>query len=332
MTLTRRSFLTRTTATLAAPTLIGSVSATPALAQSASGAPLGGDIQRFRVGGIEVTALWDGYAPLPNAMIAGFEPEAAKAAAHAAYKPYDPQMFSVSINGYLIRSGDRLIAVDTGAPAPMAPTVGRWHQSLALAGVSADQIDTVFLTHAHGDHVGGLADLTTGAQSALLPNAEVVLSEAEWAFTFDDAVLAAVPEAFRENFMASRALLSPYAAARRELAATRETEIAPGVTAVPAPGHTPGHMGLRITDGDDSLLIWGDAIHATAYQFANPDWSVLFDADPAQAAATRAGLLDMAASTRLRVAGMHHDFPSLGYVEHFGSAYRYIGAPGDTAG
>ena len=95
------------------------------------------------------------------------------------------------------------------------------------------------------------------------------------------------------------------------------------------PGHTPGHMGLRIASGGESLLIWGDVIHAPAYQFSQPDWSVAFDADMESARASRHRMLDMAATDRLAVAGMHLDFPAMGYVERQGDAYRYVAAPLD---
>lgn len=330
--LSRRHFLGAVTATAATPFLSASASASAnanadlGSTQVPPGNPL---FHRFQVGEIEVIALSDGFGPLPNGMINGFEIDPARAAARAAYKRFDPETFSVAINGFIIRTGERVVAVDTGAPGAMGPTVGHWHVALASAGISPDDIDTVFLTHAHGDHVGGLADLSGQTPVALLPNAELIMAEAEWEFTFSDEVLAQMPEGFRANFMASRALLSPYAEQRHLLSMTRESEIAPGVTAVPLPGHTPGHMGLRISDGADSLLIWGDTVHATAYQFMHPEWSIVFDADAAMGYETRARLLDMAASERMRVAGMHLDFPALGFVERAQEGYRYITAPSD---
>lgn len=108
-----------------------------------------------------------------------------------------------------------------------------------------------------------------------------------------------------------------------------KTEVAPGVTAIPLPGHTPGHMGLRIESQGKSLLIWGHIIHAPAYQFSHPDWSIAFDADVQGAIASRQRLLDMAAPDDLLVAGMHLDFPALGYVERRADAYRYLAASPD---
>ncbi|WP_341366001.1 MBL fold metallo-hydrolase [Yoonia sp. BS5-3] len=327
MTLSRRHLFTGAAAALAAPAII---SANTAAAQPQQAPILGGDIRRDFVGNIEVIALWDGFAPLPNGIITGFDAGEGAAAAAGAYKHFDAETSKISINGYIIKTADRIIAVDTGAPPAMAPTVGRWQQSLALAGLTPDMIDSVFLTHMHGDHVAGLTDITTGA--ARLPGARLIAAQAEWDFTFSDEVYNALPAAFQPNIDLARGLIQPYRDVFEGIPMQGQTDIAPGVTAIPLPGHTPGHMGLLISDGDEHLLIWGDAVHLPAFQFAHPDWGVIFDADHGAAAQTRKNLLDMAATDRLRVGGMHLDFPSLGYVERSGDSYRYIPAPASYHG
>lgn len=324
--LSRRNLLLSLAAAPVALAMPALLRATPARAEEpAPAGPIPG-LLRHRIGAIEVLSLADGFGQVPTAMIIGLEPRSAVEAAALAYKPHDPTNVTISINAYLIRTGDRLIAVDTGAGGAMGPSLGAWQLSLEAAGIDPAGIDTLFLTHAHTDHVGGMSD---SAGQRLLPNAGLVLAEAEWDFTHDEAVLASLPDQFKGNFLQARAQLAPYAADRDVLPMDRDTEIAPGVTAVPMPGHTPGHMGLRVESEGEQLLIWGDIVHAPAYQFSQPDWSVAFDADIATAISSRRKLLDMAATDRTMVAGMHLDFPALGFVERHAGAFRYVAAPPD---
>lgn len=218
-----------------------------------------------------------------------------------------------------------MIAVDTGAPAAMAPTVAGWAGALAAAGFAPDDIDTVFLTHLHPDHVGGLSDLASGA--AVLPKVQLVAAEADWAFTHDAAIYAALPREVPGVFDLSRAMVAPYDANKALISAG--AEIAPGLTTVAPPGHTPGHLGLRVDSGSESLLIWGDLLHATAFQFARPDWAFAFDTDAALAVATRKATLDMVTADGMMVAGMHLDFPGFGDVEKAGEGFRFLAAPYD---
>ena len=323
MALTRRMLLRSgfaAPAVLALPSLSQAQSAAPAAAARARSA-------RFQVGEIEVFALSDGYLPLPTQMMRGFDASAAEVAARDAYQRFDRDMMRAGVNGYVVRAGGRVIAVDCGTPGLVSDTVGAWRASLAQAGIAPEDIDTIFQTHLHMDHSGGLGEV--GAGDRYLPNAQLIVSEAEWDFTHSDEAYAQAPDLIRTSFELARGLVAPYAEGAERLPMTRETEIAPGLVAVPLPGHTPGHMGLRVSSGGETLLIWADAMHIQAYQFAHPDWSVIVDTDPVEASATRRRLMDMAASDRLRVAGSHLDFPSLGFVERAGEAYRYIPAGAD---
>jgi glyoxylase-like metal-dependent hydrolase (beta-lactamase superfamily II) len=325
MSLNRRRFLGAAAfapVALAAPALVrfGGV----AVAQEAA-SPISPTAIHRKVGDIEIFALMDGQIAFPTAYLGGFDPVIAEAASQAAHKPVDAAMMTLGINAYLIRTADRVIAVDAGAPGVMGPTVARWAQSLAVAGFAPEEVDTVFLTHLHPDHVGGLTDMTTGAR--VLPKAQAIASEVDWAFTHDAAIYASLSKDFQGFFDLSRALVAPYDDGKSLIAAG--AEIAPGLTTVAMPGHTPGHLGLRIDSGSESLLIWGDALHSTAHQFARPDWTFAFDADAGLAAQTRTTTLDMAATDGLMVAGMHLDFPGFGYVEKAGEGYRFIPAPHD---
>lgn len=327
MSLHRRRFLA---SALAAPALLsGTRLYATEIAPSSQGqtARPKGAIQRFYVGDIEIIALWDGFTSQSNAVIHGFDETKAEKAAHSGYDTFNAETTTISVNGYVIKTADKTIAIDAGAPSLMGPTVANWTASLELAGLAPSDIDTVFLTHMHLDHVGGLIDLQTRA--ATMPRAELIAAQSEWDFTFDDDVYAAVPEAFRAGADFSRFALSKYKKNFNGISMERETEIVPGLNAFPMPGHTPGHMGLRVHQGNEQLVIWGDAIHFAAYQFMQPDWGVLFDSNVDQAIATRRAILAEAASDRIRVAGMHLDFPAVGYVEANSDNYRYIPAAMD---
>ncbi|MEO8530704.1 MAG: MBL fold metallo-hydrolase [Deltaproteobacteria bacterium] len=324
MSISRRNFMGHVMAGAAiAPlsaALTGPAQATPASVGK-------GMIQRRTIGDIEVIALLDGQMELPHELMSGYSAPEAEVAAAVAHRPFNANAMPISVSAYVIRTGGRVIAIDAGAPGAMGATLGGWTASLAAAGIGLDEIDTMLITHLHPDHVGGLSGVLDGGAAVLLPNAELVTSEADWNFAFDAGVYAATPDAFRGFFDMTRALITPYDAQKRLIAPG--IEIAPGVETVALPGHTPGHMGVRVTSGSESLLIWGDVVHAVALQFAQPLWAVAFDADQALAAKTRAQALDMAASDGTLIAGMHLDFPGFGYVERHGEGYRFIAAPFD---
>ncbi|NTC82548.1 MULTISPECIES: MBL fold metallo-hydrolase [Rhizobium/Agrobacterium group] len=330
MTVNRRNFLRTTTllpAALATPSILRIESS--AYAQDVTTKAVGGPRAIGRkVGEVEVFALMDGYGNFPNAMFSSFEVKTGEAASKLAHKSFDPATSNIGVNAYLIKTKDRVIAVDAGSPSLMGPTAGHWAKALAATGVAPEQIDTMFLTHIHPDHVGGLANPETGAR--VLPNATLVTSEAEWQFVHDDVIYSKQPKTIQPFWDISRAMVKPYDGVKSFI--KPGSEIAPGLTTIALPGHTPGMLGLRIDSGNESLLIWADIIHGTAFQFAQPDWSFVLDADQAKAAETRKSILDMTATDNIMVAGMHLDFPGFGFVERANGAYRFIAAPFDYRG
>jgi glyoxylase-like metal-dependent hydrolase (beta-lactamase superfamily II) len=201
----------------------------------------------------------------------------------------------------------------------MGPTLGRLAGNLAAVGVKPEDIDTILVTHLHPDHVGGLVD---GSGQAVFPKAELVVHAADATHWSDETVLANAPDGQEKQFvLLSRATLAAYRDCTRTITGG---EPFPGITAVPAPGHTSGHTGWLIASAGDALLIWGDIVHLPGVQFAHPEAGMAFDVDGAQAIATRRRIMDMAATDRLRVAGMHLDFPSFGHVVRAGGAYAFV--------
>ncbi|KAJ55855.1 hypothetical protein ACMU_08765 [Actibacterium mucosum KCTC 23349] len=316
MTLNRRTFF----AASAALPLAGLAKPTFAAADKAEAQVNG--IYRQKVGKFEITALLDGHLPIGPELINGYDEAKAAAALARQHRKPEPNGTLIPVTGYLINTGDKLIAVDCGTNDAMGPTLGGYHGALAAAGYSADQVDMVIATHLHLDHIGGLAAKDGTARFA---NAELVSTASEWDFWYNDEIRASVPDNFKGFFDIARFQTTPYA--EKLTLAKTGAEIVPGIEIVDLPGHTPGHIGLHLRSEGEELLIWGDIVHATALQFDNPDWTIAFDTDAEQARATRLKVLDMVVTDNVPVAGMHLDFPGFGYVGKMGSAYRFDPMP-----
>jgi len=320
MNVTKRTLLQ---GLLAAPALVlaGAQKAAAQTSPEAGMAQVPG-YYRYRVGDIEVTALLDGYMAIPHAFVVGYDDAAARQSTKQAHRRFTEDMVSFPVNGYVIRTGSEVILIDAGAPSFLAPGVGGLAANLRAAGFDPKDITTVLMTHLHVDHIGGLL---SGDGKKQFVNAAFVCAQAEWDFLHDDAVRAAAPEEFRPVIDLARNNVASYT--DQQTLFTGEKELFTGITSIPLPGHTPGHTGYAIHSNGESLLIWGDVIHLTTMQFANPDWGVVFDADREMAKKTRIAMFDRASADQMAVAGMHIDFPGIGYVERSGDSYRYVTAP-----
>lgn len=272
-----------------------------------------------RVGDIVLTAVSDGFLEGSMAVLQNITVEESSAILRAAFRPVPRQ---TQLNCFLIHSGGRLALVDTGAGTHMQKTSGQLPRNLAAAGVAPGDIDTVLLTHMHPDHSNGLAG---PAGEALFPNAELVMNAAEHAYWLDEAIEAEVIRTGQgvtsagPYFPMGRRQIAPY---RDRMRLFTGGEVFPGVTAMPLPGHTPGHTGYLIASGGESLLIWGDIFHVPEVQVARPEVTIQFDVDPAQAAATRRRMLDLVAAERTHIAGMHLHFPGTGHIGREAGGYR----------
>jgi glyoxylase-like metal-dependent hydrolase (beta-lactamase superfamily II) len=274
-------------------------------------------IQRVRVGDLTVTALSDGYLPLDPSLLVGTTPDEALGLIGAAF--LDPAAYQIDINAYVVETGQEAWLVDAGAGAGVGPTAGRLQANLRAAGYEPSQIAAVLLTHLHPDHFGGLLN---GDGTPAFPQAELHVAEAERAFWTDAGIRAQAPAAMQGFSDVAQGVLDAYG--EQVVTFGAEALVRAGATAVPLPGHTPGHAGFLLDGGADQLLVWGDVVHVPPVQFARPEVTVTFDADPAQAAATRATILDRVAADRIMVAGAHMAFPGIAYVEPATEGFRAV--------
>ncbi|HBM2889298.1 hydrolase [Klebsiella oxytoca] len=260
-----------------------------------------------QIGDFQVMALSDGSMAASLTLLSGINSDdALEIQRHAGIIAPD----DIDINAYLIRGQGRTILVDAGTGG------GTLAASLQAAGVGAEEIDTVLLTHGHPDHIGGLLD-AHGAPC--FPNARLHLHPLEAEYWQDDGMLNRANERGQRNFALARRTLGAWA---RRLSFLDEREVVPGIRPLWLPGHTPGHCGFRIDSAPQSLLIWGDIVHFPHVQTARPAAAIAFDSDPAQARATRESLLARAASENLLVAGMHLGGSGFAHVLPTFSGYR----------
>jgi glyoxylase-like metal-dependent hydrolase (beta-lactamase superfamily II) len=273
-------------------------------------------IHHKRIGDVVVTAINDGMFEGAFSMLANFPAAEAEALHQAAFRAIPPRL---AINCYLIQTNARLILVDAGFGGAIGELAGHLADDLRALGVAPGDVDTVLCTHLHPDHVGGLVD---GTGAAVFPNAELVVHQADHRFWSDDATLAgATTDQDRGFVQLARATITAYADRTRLLTSG---EALPGISIIPEPGHTPGHSGWLIASGSESLLIWGDVVHMPGVQFLRPEVGMGFDVDGTEAIETRKRIMDMTATDRLMIAGMHLDFPGFGHVSRAGSGYTFV--------
>jgi glyoxylase-like metal-dependent hydrolase (beta-lactamase superfamily II) len=327
MSMTRRTILAAAPATaLAGSALAQTPGQTPAPAQApANASNQAPGFYRYKVGDIEVTAIHDGWTPRPlEGLIRNAEISAVQQAAREAFLP--TTTIQNTYTALVVKNGNRLALIDTGLGDSGPPTTGNWMTNFRAAGFDPAQVNTIIISHFHGDHIGGLRRKDG---SAVFANAEVMVPAAEWAFWMDDARMNQAPEAARGGFQNARRIFSPMAKDVKQFEADKE--VIPGVTSIALPGHTPGHMGFVISSGNGKLLVLSDAANHPALFVRNPDWSAVFDMDSDQARQTRRRALDMAATERTQVSFYHAPFPATGFIAREGNGFRFVPVQWSTA-
>jgi glyoxylase-like metal-dependent hydrolase (beta-lactamase superfamily II) len=282
-----------------------------------------GGIYHRRVGDIVVTAISDGFLDGNLEVLRNIDHDEARQILTDAFRPAR----RTAVNAFLIYSAGRLALIETGSGNYLQPTAGKVLANIKAAGVAPADIEAVLLTHMHPDHSAGLTDMATGKPN--YPNAELVMHEREPEHWFDDARMAKGNDREKKLFFqAGREQVAPYKDRWRLFTGG---EVFPGVTALPRPGHTPGHTTFMVNSGKEQLLIWGDTVHVPEVQTARPEVCMDFDTDKDMAQASRRKVFDMAATDRLLVTGMHLHFPGFAHLVRSGSGYRLIPAAWEQA-
>ena len=312
--LTRRNLLVGVAATAAATTVPRATKAAVPPVKSTG-------IFSYKVGDYEIIQLRDGARtfPIPDTFVVNLSKDKAIEAAAAAYLP-DGQV-TIPFSPMIINTGSKLVAIDTGnglgAFAGSKGVVGQARSNMEAVGIDPKQIDIVLISHFHGDHIGGLKNADG---SPAFPNAEIKVPAVEAAFWADDSNQSKANGFNKAQFpnvkkMMEGLKVTPYEA---------DKEVAPGVTSMFTPGHTPGHMSFVVASGSSRILVQSDVTNIPSFFLRHPDWHVMFDNDPATAVATRHKVYDMAATEKMLVTGYHFPFPCVGHVEKDGSEYRLV--------
>lgn len=315
--LTRRHFLSTSVAAGAATAFV------PTFAEwaRAAGEAAAAGVYKYKVGKFEITQLSDGARtfPMPDNFIVNLNKDQAVAAL-AAVGMLDGKM-TIPFSPIVVNTGKKLVAVDTGnglgANAASNGAVGNTRKNMEAAGIDVKKIDIVLISHFHGDHIGGLKNADG---SPAYPNAEIMVPAAEYAFWMDEANQAKANGFNKGQFANVKKIMDGIKVTQYQ----GGKEVAPGITSVFTPGHTPGHMSFVIANGGKKIFVQSDVTNVPSLFLDHPDYQPIFDNDPALAITTRRKFLDMASAEKALITGYHFPFPCVSHVEKKGTGYHLV--------
>jgi len=323
MELTRRHALAGAAAVAAAP-LLPAIPAHAAAPPAEKQAP---SYYRYKVGDILVTVVSDGknVFKLEDSFITNAKKEEVSAALAKAFMP--PDMMTIYFAPLVINTGGKLVVIDTGngalSKANSKGANGLFADNFVAAGFDPKAVDTVVISHFHGDHVNGLL---TADGAAAFPNAEVLVPATEWKFWMDDGEMSRAPAGRMQGLFKNNRNIFEAGLKKKVTPYEWGKEVAPGLLAVETVGHTPGHTSYVLSSGTGKVFIQSDVTNNPNPFATNPGWHAFFDQDGDVAEKTRRRVYDMVVAEKLQVQGFHYPFPGLGNVEKGVSGYRVVPA------
>ncbi|MGL4858490.1 MAG: MBL fold metallo-hydrolase [Enterobacteriaceae bacterium] len=271
---------------------------------------------KVRLGAYQVIALSDGVTTLPAREI--LINESSENIEKQLKKMHDDDPVTTSVNAYLVNTGKKLVLFDTGAGSFLGAELGKLIANIKLAGYTPDQIDDIYITHLHADHIGGLiAD-----DAPVFPNATLWVEKSEADYWLNPKNKARASESTRPFFTKAAQILKPYQQKDR-LKLFTNPSVGEGITVYHAYGHTPGSVLYKIESQGKILFVVGDLLHVGDIQFEKPNVAIKFDSDPAKAVETRQHYFRQFSEDGDAIAAAHLPFPGIGYVIKNGQGYRW---------
>jgi len=273
---------------------------------------------RTTLGEFEVTVLNDGTIDLPVDQI--LKQPAAKTNAALA-RSFLKSPVETSINAFLINTGSKLVLIDAGAASLFGPTAGKLLANFKASGYKPEQVDEIYISHMHGDHVGGL----TANDQRVFPNAVVRAGKLDADHYLSQSNMDKATGDGKEDFRGVMMSLNPYVKAGKFQPIIANSELVPGIKSYFNGGHTPGHITYVVESAGQKLVLLGDLLHVQAVQFENPGVGIAFDTDSKVAIAERREAFAAAAKDGYLIGAPHLSFPALGHVRsNGGKGYEFV--------
>jgi glyoxylase-like metal-dependent hydrolase (beta-lactamase superfamily II) len=294
---------------------------------SALQGPLRPTLYRFKLGGFEMMNVLDSFSVrdgLGSVHAGGARPGELEALAKANNidtdrfeHPFVPALVNTGKEVILFDTGNGTLARDIEALRGRVPD-GHLVERLAQAGYKPEDIDVVAITHCHPDHIGGL--LSSG--KVTFPNARYVIAATEFDYWKKGDNIS---DARKPTKMQFDRLMAPFA--DKCTFVKPGDEIASGIRAVDASGHSAGLTAFHIESEGKRVLLWADTCLHYVCGVQRPDWTIGFDDDQQKAVATRKRILAMAAAEKFFVVGFHMPFPSIGWIDRMSDGtHRWVAA------